>query len=57
MEEKPTLPTWVTYWLAGLVTYLLVGQSLDLLAPSFADQAKEYISYGLGLVTGVFIKR
>ncbi|MFZ5645777.1 MAG: hypothetical protein ACOY46_19645 [Bacillota bacterium] len=55
-NKQITVPKWVEIWLAGIVTYLIVGQSLDSFASAFNEQAKDLVQYGLGVVTGMYIQ-
>lgn len=55
-NKQLTVPKWVEIWLAGIVTYLIAGQSLDFFAVSFSEQAKDLVQYGLGVITGMYIQ-
>ena len=60
-EPQPTLqpgtaPKWVPIWLAVIVTGLIAGKAAGALPVDFNAEAREYIQYGFGVVTGLFMQ-
>lgn len=49
-------PHWVPIWLAVIVTGLIAGKAAGVLPVGFNDEAREYIQYGFGVVTGLFMQ-
>jgi len=51
-----TAPWWVPVWLAVIVTGLIAGKAAGVLPADFGVEAREYIQYGFGVVTGLFMQ-
>ena len=54
--QPGTAPWWVPVWLAVIVTGLIAGKAAGVLPVDFNTEAREYIQYGFGVVTGLFMQ-
>lgn len=55
-SQTGTAPSWVPIWLAVIVTGLIAGKAAGALPVDFNAEAREYIQYGFGVVTGLFMQ-